>query len=285
MSDNDDGDVVMTDVDSTCTIEGAAMDDAAASDAAPDAALSPLLRLPPELRQRIWTYCLSNGDPVSWPSSDKPPRNITAAVLRLCRALRDETARALYESNTLLFRHPSDANMFLHAHRPAQARLVRRMLVHVADRDLVLWTPYLSSTILHRSLCHDYPRLRELLVVVRASAPLSGGHGHGHGNHHPQQPPVSIADVYKKWQWNPSLNGLCGALQARAEAGLAVRVLYARLAASPADEAALRERFPNDFPELPEGPRLRTRYYAMQGCKVVLDATRENNPWYTGDFF
>jgi hypothetical protein len=293
MSDSDDGDVVMTDVDSTCTIEGAAMDGAPAPEPAP--ALPPLLRLPPELRAHIGQHALANGEAVSWPSADNPPRNIAAGALRICRALRDETAHALYASNALLFRHPSDANMFLHAHRPERARLVRRMLVHVADRDLALWTPYLSSTSQHRSLCHDYPRLRELLVVVRASAPLGGAPAQGHHHHHPHAhvlhhggppaQPQTAADAYKKWLPNQTVTGLCGSLQARAEAGLAVRVLYARFTPLLEDELALRERFPNDFPDLPEGPRLRTKYYAVLGCKVALDATRENNPWSTGELF
>lgn len=267
---SDDADVIMTDADSSCTIEGTA----AADDPTP-----PLLRLPLELRERIWHHCLCNGDPVSWPSNDKPPRNIARGVLLLCRALRDETARALYESNTLFFRHPSDANMFLHSHSPARARLVRGLLLHVAERDLALWTPYLSSASPHRSLAHDYPRLRELLVVVRCAAPLSGGaHAAGPGA------PGSVADAYRRWLPNQTLISLCGALQARAEAGLAVRALYARFATS-ADEFLLGERFPNDFPELPEGRRTRTRWYAMLGCKVALDATRDDNPWYTGDLF
>jgi hypothetical protein len=264
---SDDSDVIMTDADSACTIEG---------DGPPDDPTPALLRLPLELRERIWHYCLCNGDPVSWPSNDKPPRNITRGVLLLCRALRDETSRALYESNALLFRHPSDANMFLHSHSPRLARLVRRLLVHVAEHDLALWTPYLSSASPHRSLAHDYPRLRELLVVVRCSSPLSGALAGG--------APVGITDAYRRWLPNQTLIGLCGALQARTEAGLAVRALYARFA-TPADEVILGERFAGDFQELPEGPRTRTRYYALLGCRVALDATKENNPWYTGELF
>lgn len=245
------------------------MDDVVSNDTLP-----PLLRLPPELRQRIWQYCLANGDAISWPFKDKPARNTTPAVLHLCRTIKSEAERVLYESNVMFFKHPSDCNMFLYAHNEHLSRFTRRMLVHVGDRDLALWTPYFSSTSPHRSLLHDYPNLQELYVIVRASYPLSNNQ---HG----------IVEAYQKWLPNQILIGLCGSLQSRAESGLRVRILFVRLAVA-TDELILQERYPNDFdryPRLAEGPRTRTRFTTLLGCKVALDATRENNPWYTGELF
>jgi hypothetical protein len=227
----------------------------------------PLFRLPAELREKIYYYTLATENPIAWPSNAKTSNNLGLGLLRTCKPIFHEAAPALYEYNVLQFKHPSDANMFLFMHHVQLAQHVRTLLLHISDRDVSLWTGYLSSTSTHRSLLHDFPLLEELYIVLRSGVPL------GHSGH-------DIALTYKRWQGSNVLTNLCGCLRPRVEDGVRVKVLFARFA-NDRESQILLQTFPDDFP--PE--RLRTKWGALYGSKVALDATMKDNPWYTGELF
>jgi len=211
----------------------------------------PLFRLPAELREKIYYYTLATETSIAWPSGAKTSNNLGLGLLRTCKPIFHEAAPALYEYNVLQFKHPSDANMFLFNHHVQLAQHVRT----------------LGSTLSHRSLLYDFPLLEELYIVLRSSAPLtSPGH--------------DVATSYKRWQGSTLLTSLCGCLRPRVEDGISVKVLFARFATEGETEILFRTH-PDHF--LPE--RLRTKWGALYGSKVALDATMQGNPWYTGELF
>src|SRR5262249_49189831 len=87
---------------------------------------SPLFRLPRELREIIWAYCLVGQWPILWPSQTKDT-GLAVHLLRVCHTIYSEAAPILYSNNTLNFQHPSDANMFHWAHN-------ERLGMYNADR-------------------------------------------------------------------------------------------------------------------------------------------------------
>jgi hypothetical protein len=208
--------------------------------------------LPAELREKIYYYTLATETPIAWPSNVKTSNNLGLGLLRTCKPIFHEAAPALYEYNVLQFKHPSD---------------VRTLLLHISDRDVSLWTGYLGSTSAHRSLLHDFPLLEELYIVLRSSVALTA-------------PGHDIAASYKRWQGSTLLTNLCGCLRPRVEDGISVKVLFARFATELETEI-LFQAHPDHF--LPE--RLRTKWGALYGSKVALDATMQDNPWYTGELF
>jgi hypothetical protein len=235
--------------------------------------LPPLLRLPPELRQRIFSLCLINEHPISWPSPKQSATGLDLALLRTCKTIHEQAARILYERNVLLFRHPSDCNMFLYMHNQRSAQSIRTLLLHVTDREVSMWTQYLSSTLLSRSLMHDYPNLEDLYIVLKSSIFLGSPHH-------------DLVQAYRKWQHSKALINLCASLSSQREV-FRVRVLFVRFASKP-DTDGLLQHCPEEFNKMPDttpGPRLRTFWRSLYGCEVALDATLDGNPWTTGHLF
>ncbi|KAK5131468.1 hypothetical protein LTR08_000932 [Meristemomyces frigidus] len=136
---------------------------------------SALFTLPREIRDRIYSYCLTAqlGLPVEWPSlpGAKAAYDLQPQLLRTCSIIHDEAAPLLYSLNIMTFHHPSDANMFVRAiASPALARkFVTHVSMHVKAMDTRLWMPYLSSTDEHRSLKADFPWAREVGVRFRSN--------------------------------------------------------------------------------------------------------------------
>ncbi|KAK3116765.1 hypothetical protein LTR53_002531 [Teratosphaeriaceae sp. CCFEE 6253] len=142
---------------------------------------SPLFALPRELRDRIYTYCLTARDhlPIAWPRAAGTPQThnpasshgLQPALLRTCHLLHAEAAPLLYSLNTLAFHYPSDANIFVRAY--ADTRLGRRWIrsaaLYIKATDTRLWMPYLTSADAHRSLRADFPGLRDLGVRYRSN--------------------------------------------------------------------------------------------------------------------
>jgi hypothetical protein len=234
-----------------------------------------LLSLPPELRQRIWYYCLHNHEqPITWPAKIKCGDNLALGLLRTCKFIHDEAAPYLYDNAIPLFRHPSDANMFLHNHNVQLCRRTRRLLLHILDRDLPLWTGYFTSTHPSRSLHHDYPSLTDLYLVLCSTPAL-------------RQTAQGLMQAYRRWPDSTSLRNLCGSLKPIAEQGVNIKVIFFR-AATRDETFDLMEACPNDFDKNPqdaEGPRLRTHWLKSFGSSVALDGTSRDNPWHTGRLF
>jgi len=262
-------DIIMADADDPLSISGSDV----SSDYSSPPTLPPILRLPAELRERILVFCLKNDRPISWPSPEQGPHDLPVSLLHTCKKIYEQAAVMLYEQNVLLFRHPSDCNMFLYMYNFQLAQKSRRLLLHITDREVSLWTAYLSSTSQHRSLMHDYPNLEELYIVLRSSISLGSPHH-------------NLLEAYKKWQYSKALLNLCGSLNTRANK-FRIKLLFVRLA-SKADADWLQQECPEEFvthPEKTPGPRLRTVWQTLQGCEVALDATVEDNPWVTGELF
>jgi hypothetical protein len=235
--------------------------------------LPPLLRLPPELRQRIFSLCLTSEHPISWPSPQHSASGLDLALLRTCKSIHEQAVHILYEQNVLLFRHPSDCNMFLYMHNHRRAQTIRTLLLHVTDREVSMWTQYLSSTLQSRSLMHDYPHLEDLYIVLKSSIFLGSPHH-------------DLVQAYRKWSGSKALTNLCASLSSRKES-YRVKLLFVRFASKP-DTDALLQQCPEEFNKMPDttrGPRLRTFWRSLFSCEVALDATVEENPWTTGHLF
>jgi len=181
----------------------------------------------------------------------------------------------LYENNVLHFRHPSDANMFIYSHNTSLTRHTNKILVHMVDRDLQLWTGYFNSSKEYRSLGHDYPYLSELMVVLRGSRNLT-------------QNAHDVREAFGRWKSSTVLIHLCASLRQTSEKeGVKVKVIFVRLAV-PDHERLLLGEYASELDPHPEdspGPRLRTKWTNMDGCQVAFDATSTNNPWDTKTTF
>lgn len=136
---------------------------------------SALFTLPREIRDRIYSFCLTaqNGLPVEWPAlpGAKAVYDLQPQILRTCKIIRDEAAPMLFSLNNLTFHHPSDANMFVRAiASPALSRrYVTHLSLHIKTSDTRLWMPYLTSTDGHRSLKADFQGVREIAVRYRSN--------------------------------------------------------------------------------------------------------------------
>ncbi|KAK5128908.1 hypothetical protein LTR85_000241 [Meristemomyces frigidus] len=136
---------------------------------------SALFTLPREIRDRIYSFCLTaqNGLPVEWPPlpGAKAVYGLQPQLLRTCKIIRDEAAPLLFSLNNITFHHPSDANMFVRAiASPALSRrYVTHLSLHIKATDTRLWMPYLTSTDEHRSLKADFQGVREVAVRYRSN--------------------------------------------------------------------------------------------------------------------
>lgn len=142
----------------------------------PSVARSPLYELPREIRERIYSFCLSSRDslPVEWPRPSQwriqNPYGLQPQLLRTCRIVRDEAAPLLYTLNNLTFHHPSDANIFVRAFAsPIYAQQITNLSLHIKAQDMRSWMPYITSRDPTRSLMADFPCLRELGVRFRSA--------------------------------------------------------------------------------------------------------------------
>ncbi|KAF2843555.1 hypothetical protein M501DRAFT_914052, partial [Patellaria atrata CBS 101060] len=136
---------------------------------------SPLFQLPREVRARIFCYALTTPQPFTWPlaslasNSGSAPPQITPALLRVNKTVYAETGPLLYSNNKFMFSHPSDCNMFRWLMDRKHVTGVTNICLRIRDRDVRLWTAYLSSTSPSRSLLYDLPNLQTLWIFFRSS--------------------------------------------------------------------------------------------------------------------
>jgi len=133
-------------------------------------ASSPFFTLPREIRDRIYTLCLTshNHRQVEWPTQHRSD-GLQPQLLCLCRIIHNETLPLLYAHNTFAFYHASDANMFVRAiASPTQSRHIANLTLNIKAHDLRLWMAYITSRDAHRSLKADFQDLRELNVRYRS---------------------------------------------------------------------------------------------------------------------
>ncbi|KAI8932879.1 hypothetical protein NX059_010359 [Plenodomus lindquistii] len=139
--------------------------------AAHDSSFSLLLSLPRELRDRVYTAALTAPYLFSWPG--KPPAkvkyDVSVNLLRANRQVYDEAVGILYSQNKLLFTHPSDLNIFRVIAAPASHNITS-VYFRIREKDLGLWTSYLSSKNRERSLKADIPKLKSLWLFMRCGS-------------------------------------------------------------------------------------------------------------------
>ena len=113
---------------------------------------SPLFRLPPELREEIYTLCLTSASPITDPTIDfairpkhkhVPP--LGTPLLRACRRIHQEcdALPLLYQQNTFRFTRPSIASDFFIRLSPQNRALIDAVLV---DLRLCLQNEGFGST-------------------------------------------------------------------------------------------------------------------------------------------
>ncbi|KAF2396370.1 hypothetical protein EJ06DRAFT_559941 [Trichodelitschia bisporula] len=223
----------------------------------PGVRASPLFRLPRELRDAIYSHCLTAAEAIPWPIANLSA-GICTPLLRVCRAVHRETWPLLYAKNTLSFAHPSDANMFLYAHNRAQARMLKSLRLMVRDRDVrALWTGYLSSTAPGRSLMADYPSLEEVHVCLR----MVGWAGHAAQG-------ADVVERFRRWGGDRALKELCLSVEGRAPVGADVRVVMLYRVAR-GDVDLLWRMFPGKFQR--RGGGVRTAWECVFGASVALE--------------
>lgn len=138
----------------------------------PDSVVDSILfRLPREIRDRVYGFCLTadGGVPVEWPTQWKM-YGLQPQLVRTCRIVYEEAAPLLYTLNNMTFHHPSDANMFVRAiSSPDFSRDITALSLHIKAQDTRLWMPYLTSRDPSRSLKADFPSLRSLNIRFRSN--------------------------------------------------------------------------------------------------------------------
>jgi hypothetical protein len=133
----------------------------------PSVSNSPLFRLPRDLRLQIYSLLLTSDQPILWPT-DHASHSLDPQLLRCCRPIYEEAAHVLYQTNTLTFAHPSDANMFAHAlSNRSFACLIPHITLRVRSNDTRLWTGWFNTNAAERSLVRDLPGLRRLTIRYR----------------------------------------------------------------------------------------------------------------------
>jgi hypothetical protein len=232
---------------------------------------SPLFKLPREIRLKIYNYCLTSKYSVLWPV-DRLALNLQPQLLRTCSTIFNEAAMILY-SNMLHFIHPSDANMFIWAHKPDLGRSVTKMLFQIRDRDVkAVWTGYLSSTKPERSLLSDYPNLRTLHIQFRSGFLLGMG-----GN---------LNSRFERWEADSHLKEVVLGLGDRVPQDCDVRILVcAKLLAD--DARALFNNFPTQLERISQSVSdrrfvLRTHWQHIFGSMVALEIEGQEQPRYFG---
>ncbi|KAL1637891.1 hypothetical protein SLS56_000448 [Neofusicoccum ribis] len=189
-----------------------AMTDAAPADhSTQDLLPSSLHRLPPELRERVYEHALRSHTTIWWPPATVSTPGIATQLLTTSRTVYREAVSVLYATNRLMFTHPSDANMFVHIFSPEYARLVTSVCLRIRDRDVRLWSAYLSSTSPHRSLAADFPRLKSLWVFYRSNfwSPRA----------------IDIMESFYRWLDDPALREICLNLEERVPEGVNIKLV------------------------------------------------------------
>ncbi|KAI4732375.1 hypothetical protein E4T44_15321 [Aureobasidium sp. EXF-8845] len=113
---------------------------------------SALFRLPRDLRLQIYSLLLTSDQSILWPTNHAS-HSLDPQLLRCCRPIYEEAAHVLYQTNTLTFAHPSDANMFAHAlSNRSFACLIPHITLRIRSNDTRLWTGWFNTNAAERSL-------------------------------------------------------------------------------------------------------------------------------------
>lgn len=134
-----------------------------------------LLSLPRELRDRVYVFALVSESPFWWPGKSpesglRDGDNVSSvSLIRTCKQVYRESIDILYSHNKFVFTHPSDCNMFRVVASSASINITS-VYFRIRQKDLKLWTTYLGSKQVERSLKSDLPKLKSLWVFLRCGA-------------------------------------------------------------------------------------------------------------------
>lgn len=137
--------------------------------ASSDPAFSLLLSLPRELRERVYHYALTSTYPFWWPNQAPMKHQVGVNLLRANKQIYQESVSILYSANKFLFTHPSDCNIFRIISSQASED-ISCVYFRIREKDLRLWTSYLSSKTSERSLKYDLPKLKNLWIFMRCGS-------------------------------------------------------------------------------------------------------------------
>lgn len=152
---------------------------------------SPLLRLPAELRLKIYAHLLTSNLPITNPhyqrTSASTPSNcishvralpphlsLCTAILLVCRLVYSEAVEVLYSRNAFILTSASYAARFAEfAGKGVVLRCVRDVLViiDVAGERTHAWSRYLAGSVHGEKFRADYAGLRSLEIIF---CPLAG---------------------------------------------------------------------------------------------------------------
>jgi hypothetical protein len=240
-----------------------------------------LLRPPKHIRDRIYALVLGAEDPIRWPREASQFKTQRTALLLTSREIYHDAISILYKSNTLLFKHPSDCNMFLYYHQMKLAKQIRSLLLHIHAKEYMLWTGYFGSSFEYRSLKADYPKLESLHVVILSERTLRDNE-------------VNVVLGFQQWKADKPLKNICLSLLERADLGLKCKILYLKLVSDEQEMQEILDAYPKHVfpPEFQANPYLRTlprEFHQRENIQVSLDATPANlfydNPWNTEQLF
>jgi hypothetical protein len=151
------------------------------------------LRLPPELRHRIWELVLG-GQTLLWLRADDKdnihgvermvPRASDRALgldlLRTCRQIYSETALLPYKLNTFSFNSYMDVNPHLATLARFQCRQITDIQLHVPTQAGLLWTTHRFASYVTRFQKRQLkllPALKRLQILVFEPQGLSTASG------------------------------------------------------------------------------------------------------------
>lgn len=210
-----------------------------------------LLKLPREIRDRIYLYTLIKDHTFAWPSYQNAA-HLSPAILETCRQVYEEAAPLLYRANSFAFAHPSDCTVFRWIMDQRYAREMSKVTFRIAEREMRLWATYFDSTDHVRSLTYDLPNLKLLFLHLKQNW--------WNSNIGPEQ-------NLKIWSLNRHLKQLCHLLQQRTNASVVV-------VCSVSIPLAHFEHIKLLYPEMVESRttgKLMTQTTEMYTAKVMLE--------------
>lgn len=166
---------------------------------------SPLLRLPREIRDRIYAYALTREQAFLWPTEDLSYK-LSPALLATCHQIHDEATPMLYKLNRFSFKHPSDCNVFCHIMSRQHIKQVPKVGFHIREKDINLFLHYFKSVDPVRSLTYDLPNLQHLIVFLTQTWQTS------------RDPEEAIVN----WSQSSVLKNICMALETKTKAEVTV---------------------------------------------------------------
>jgi len=218
-------------------------------------ASSRFLRLPRELRDKIYKHALIADQAFLWPAeSYTRTHHFSPNLLSTCRQVYDEAAPIIYKLNRFTFSHPSDCNVFRRIMDNRHCHHITSVAFRVRDkeRDVRLWTSYFESVDPIRSLTTDLPHLRYLVVFLRQSW---------------WNPRLDADENMKGWPYNHTLKRLCNSLNGRTTGEVTV---VCSLRIPEAHFEHLKRASPQAL--IPHGSAyVRTKAIVMLSASVVLE--------------